>query len=533
MNRVHLAYNRGFSWEAKPEFCARGYLFDSEGNYYAPGAIAGYFEGEADFKVFRQKVISANGRFSVIRQSGDEIWLAVDPIRIFPLFYTQAADGWHVSDDPDYLAGLHDRPLPDKLAATEFQATGYVTGRDTLISQVKQVQAGEIVRLKMDGIEQGFYFTWMISEERAEDYATLREEGKKIFEEAFRRFIESLDGRTVALPLSGGYDSRLIAAMLKRYGYEKVICFTYGRRSSPEVAVSEKVAGELGYPWLYIEYNDQLIEGFPDSAEFREYFPYSSRLVSMFFMQEYFAVKYMKEKQLIPPDSVFVPGHSGDFLGGSQLFKHRNTKRTEALSAVAERLFRIKYCYLQPDLKSRMMLLNRIRLSLEEKGADDRVLAFSVHEDWDFREKLAKFNFNSVMIYDFFGYQYRLPFWDHSLLGFFRSLPLEFKLNKKLYNDILIHDYFEPLGIRFSSELQATTAQLKVYQRKGIVKRFLPRFVKRWFTTKADNLFYREITSYFIRERKQKGIRIRIHGNSYNSLIIQWYLWQIKEKYNF
>ena len=48
-------------------------------------------------------------------------------------------------------------------------------------------------------------------------------------------------------------------------------------------------------------------------------YPYVSGLSSMFFMQEYFAVKYLKESHIIPDDSVFIPGFSGDVLAGSHL----------------------------------------------------------------------------------------------------------------------------------------------------------------------------------------------------------------------
>jgi len=75
-----------------------------------------------------------------------------------------------------------------------------------------------------------------------------------IYKNVFSRLIESVQGRTIVIPLSGGYDSRSSAAILKKLGYGNVICFTYGRPESFEVQTSEKVAKDLGYKWCFINY---------------------------------------------------------------------------------------------------------------------------------------------------------------------------------------------------------------------------------------------------------------------------------------
>ena len=86
---------------------------------------------------------------------------------------------------------------------------------------------------------------------------------------------------------------------------------------------------------------------------------------------------------------------------------------------------------------------------------------------------LAKFNFNSVMIYSYFGYACRLPYWDRELLQFFRDLPLEHKVHKKLYNEILTTGYFGKYGLNFTSELQPTRKQFSVQRWKAGVKKVL------------------------------------------------------------
>ena len=78
----------------------------------------------------------------------------------------------------------------------------------------------------------------------------------RIYEDTFSRLISWLDGRQAVIPLSGGYDSRLIALMLKELGYNNVLCFTYNTGGAKwEVDISRRVAKNLGFCWHYVHSN--------------------------------------------------------------------------------------------------------------------------------------------------------------------------------------------------------------------------------------------------------------------------------------
>jgi len=254
-------------------------------------------------------------------------------------------------------------------------------------------------------------------------------------------------------------------------------------------------------------------------------------LSSMFYLQEYFAVKYLKDHSLIPADSIFAPGHSGDFLAGSQLNKHGNLSNQESDSKLVERIFNVKYCFVKPNRENTNLLKDRIAKSLQEKFSRGGDFAYSIQEDWDFKEKLAKFNFNSNSTYTYFGYEFRIPFWDKELVDFFKYLPLSAKLNKYLYDELLRSEYFKTYNINFNKELQPKENAIRKLKLKTKIKRFFPKSFKSLFLVKKENLFYYEITKILREDLFKKGIKIKVHSNSYNSLIIQWYLEEIKEKY--
>ena len=67
---------------------------------------------------------------------------------------------------------------------------------------------------------------------------------------------------------------------------------------------------------------------------FKEYYKFASNHISVFGTQDYFAVKYLHDNKIINDDAIFVPGHSGDFLGGSHLDKGESAKRDNSTDVI-------------------------------------------------------------------------------------------------------------------------------------------------------------------------------------------------------
>ncbi|WP_269848621.1 asparagine synthase-related protein [Methanosarcina horonobensis] len=57
-------------------------------------------------------------------------------------------------------------------------------------------------------------------------------------------------------------------------------------------------------------------------------------------------------------------------------------------------------------------------------------------EYFDSNERQAKFIINSVRVYEFFGYEWRIPLWDAELMEFFLRVPIEHRINRNLYKKI-------------------------------------------------------------------------------------------------
>ncbi len=513
-------------------------------------AFLAYFAASRDFREFEGKVAGANGMFSVLIYHPDRVWIGVDRMRTFPLFYTYnvpAGSGdkslLMVSDSVDQLLQRTGTWHMNSTAIAEFLATGYVTGKDTLAENVFQVQAGQVLELgqlkgdeDFQATEAVFYSSYRTGENsppqtgtKAGDKDLDRLEG--LSEALFGRLVRSLEGRTAVIALSGGYDSRFVAAMLKKKEYPGVICFSYGRGGNPDMLRAEEVAGKLGFPFIPVVYTEDLIKGFLEDEKFYAWVRFSSNQTSMFFMQEYFALKYLMENRLVPDDAVFIPGHSGDFFGGSQLIRHGLHPGDEDLGRTVRRIFDVKYAWHRPRGVFRKSMLERIRRQLEEPGETGGIRPYSIHEDWDLREKLAKFIVNSCNLYSWFGYEYRLPLYDYEFQDFFRDIPFGLKANKKLYDAFLKSRVFGDLGLNFDPELQPDEKTQRKARLKGKIKKSLPDFLRPVTLSREDPIFYYEITRTLRQDLQRRGILAKPAGNSYNSFLVRWYIEHLKERH--
>jgi asparagine synthase (glutamine-hydrolysing) len=391
-------------------------------------ALAAHLDGPATSFVDRLAALS--GTFAAVH-TGDVVIAAVDRIRSTPLFYGRDAAGTLcLSDDARWLADATDARLDDPAAAAEFMLASATTGASTLSSSVRQMQAGEAVTFESGQETSHRYFRYGVGPTLDASEDELVERGVRLFEETFDRLIASLRGRPVAVPLSGGMDSRLIAAMLVRGGRTDTVCFSYGRARSFETRASRRVAASLGLRWSFVPYSNREWHRWFASEGFQRFRRTATGLTTIEHEQDWPAVRTLRERGL-GDDAIFVPGHAGDFLGGSHLPTAPVVEQDPA-----EWLWRRYYIEwptsaLDPDLHAVL----RDRIVAQVDSVSDPVAAFT-HFGW--QERQAKMIANSVRVYEHHGFDWRLPFWaDPALLDFWGRVPVRFRRGRRLYFRVL------------------------------------------------------------------------------------------------
>src|SRR5690606_29944770 len=135
--------------------------------------------------------------------------------------------------------------------------------------------------------------------------------------------------------------SRLIAMLLHERKHKNVVAFSYGRPGNANAKVSQDVAAALGIEWHFIEYNAAIWCKHWNGGDADRFRDRSSNLVSLPHPQDWPAVRELLERGAIERSAIVVPGHSGDFLGGShtpeEFFARKNFSARDLTGAIAKR----------------------------------------------------------------------------------------------------------------------------------------------------------------------------------------------------
>lgn len=394
--------------------------------------------------------IPDNGLFAFVVKCGSVLVAAADRVRSRPLFYSATNTHFYLSDDAHWLRRQLDLNAIDQTAREEFRLAGFVSGERTLYSDINQIQAGEylLVNQVHHGcrIHKKNYFRYLGKPRRKFGSYDLREGLDNAMIESFQRLMAYANGRTIVVPLSAGLDSRLVAAMLKRLDYPKVICYSYGKSGNNEAAVSAKVAKKLTFPWLFIRYSRSLWRQWSQSEAFKRYFRMADNFCMLPHIQDWPAVLALRREHLIPDDVVFVPGHTGDFIAGGHiqpdfLDERINIDRVELIRRIIKKHFRVND-FSSASQRIQTSIIERIDASLHSSVIQSNEHAAFLYESYDWRERQPKHVLNSLRVYEFFGYEWYLPLWDSTLLDFWQSVSLQMKVKKVLYKS-----YLSGLGI--------------------------------------------------------------------------------------
>lgn len=475
MYSLRLTNNRGFRWVADENSYVKGFAF-YKNRLYRDDTFLGLISQVKNLVEFRNLIAELNGSFAVVLIREDELFAAVDRVRSIPLFYVKEGHSITIVDHLATSDSVHSF-VGKELAREEFLLTGYTVGNRTLLENAFQLEAGQIGRLSGESFNVEFYYRhYHTSHTIEQTYDSL----ERISRNIGQRLMESCGGRQIVVPLSGGYDSRYIVALLKKSGYKNVVCYTYGKEDSFEVEVSKKVATTLGFEWYFIPYNEKKWRKYiEDDAWMR----FASNYSSLPHCQEYIAIEELLNTGLIAEDAIIVPGFCGDFLGGSYL-PDEFTSGTESKllnKGIAEYILENHY-HLDWPVEQRELLLEAIKENLSNSEPSTVQEFVSMNEEFFTRGKIAKFVLNSLRVYEYFGLEWRLPLWDNELTEFWYGVDLQKKINKSLYDGFLLDCLFLELNISFRKQ-GPVAIQQKIKNNAALrffVQRFRPQLRMLW-----------------------------------------------------
>ena len=197
-----------------------------------------------------------DGSFALIGVIDNINFAVVDRIKSIPIFLAEKNQTFQFSNHAPALSSTLKPNEYNYKESLSLAMSGYTIGRNSIIKNIRQLLAGEcsvIVHGKCQFIN---YYNFIeknnVKDKKHCSIESLSKELETTTLDIFKSLIEKSDGRQICVPLSAGYDSRLIASVLYKLKAKNVICYCYGRKNNFEAKTSEAVAKQLNFPWFFI-----------------------------------------------------------------------------------------------------------------------------------------------------------------------------------------------------------------------------------------------------------------------------------------
>lgn len=422
--------------------------------------IAAVFQGlsdESDAASVRVALSNLSGHFAIVVRHTNWVCAAVDRIRSIPLVWACDAEGRLriAQEGRKLLADLDDsQKAVDFDQALSVALSGYTIGEATLYKEIKTLLPGHFLFKKGDQVVAGKYhrFTPWKADQAPGNDAVERSRLADLTLEILQELIDRAGDRTVALPLSAGLDSRLIAAGLKHLGYSNVVCFAYGRAGNHEAETSRIIAERLGYPWHFVPYTNRSMSEIFASDDYADYRGYADSLTGVHFPQDYPAITSLLADGHLPQDCILVNGQSGDFITGNHIPATLETKSRQPadtgsrveriIDALITKHFK-QWRFLMSDgnmARIRAMLRAEIISLTEGEMPDDLTVDYGVYEVSEFVDRQSKYVVNGQRLYEFLGIEWSMPLWHDRYLSYWADRPISQKYKQRLYRDMLIEE---------------------------------------------------------------------------------------------
>jgi len=188
-----------------------------------------------------------DGYFIAVRMRNGTLQLAVDKLGLMPLWYWHDGERLIASTHLGLLRSLVPMPVvPDLKGLVSILVFGHPVGDATLWAALKRLAPGRILHHLPGGrlmLQKGFEIP------RGETYTgflpELMNEVDDCLDQGLRRTLP--EGARCWIGLSGGRDSRLLAGVAKRSGYD-LRALTFGQEGESDLYCAQQVAGALEIP---------------------------------------------------------------------------------------------------------------------------------------------------------------------------------------------------------------------------------------------------------------------------------------------
>lgn len=168
------------------------------------------------------------------------------------LFYYHSSQTKIVSNDCNMIVDLlRANKIPytlDETAVLYLLTYGYMVDESTMISEIKRILPGQFIDLNQETPQQRRYHRFSFEEKHCSF-----DEAIELVDAGFRKAVKRCFDKDREygtefhwMDMSGGMDSRMTAWVAKDMGYDPLICFSYAQSGSEDFRYPGMVAEKLG-----------------------------------------------------------------------------------------------------------------------------------------------------------------------------------------------------------------------------------------------------------------------------------------------
>ncbi len=465
---------------------ARGFAFYN-GKKLSSRDLIEHLKGISNKQGFRNFLLELNGFFTLVLHLENESLAASDLMATFPLLYKIKDNkiSFAESNEIDF----NNQKLLDKddPQINSFICSGFTIGSQSIAKEYQRLESRSLIHF-VDGqitIEQ--YHPNFEQPKNTGLLLHFKERLHRISLKVFKRQLEFIGDQQVIIPLSGGYDSRFILAMLHQLKHKNILCFTYGRKDSFEDKIAKAVCEKLKIEWHFIEFNKDLFENY-FSNSYQKYETAAFNGFGLVYEQDFLALADLKKKGLIQAKAFILSGLGGDILSGNWL---PNAIQFEGIEISRAGL--IKYISKQPKffnqenpLIDRTALAKLIDQTLPKGEISDKTDWLNKMENWGIEQRTSRYHIGGMRAFEFFELNWLMPLWDKDFIEFWNTVPYEFRKDCKLYKSYLGEYLFEPKDINIyhenifhTNKEELLSTKIKSKTPKWLKQLAKPLFIKR------------------------------------------------------
>ncbi len=407
-------------------------------------------------------------RYSKVIETEMSVSLKSDGLASTPLFFSVTETSIIVTDVLRYQ-----NQTLDARSLIEFSCFGFVSGNRTVYEGWFRVEAGTQVSIqKATGeISVEVHGSHKVIENKG-SFKEAEEQCLQAIHTMFHRFCEAAKNRPLLIPLSGGRDARLLAVLAKDYGLD-VQTYSYGREGSFEVNRAKNVAQYLKLPFHHVRLNPNSWDCFHD-ADIQTFLDGAFSATQTPQLIEAVSIKKLREQVELDPQTIVIPGHSGDLLGGSHIpeLGKVSYSRDDLVQTVMKHHGRFEW----PNKKDMPFIIEALESQFEDKTYTPFEYVEAC-ENWNIKNRQSKFILGAAQAYDWAGLDWCVPLWDLEFEKTWRSLPLKFREGSRLYNHVLDEHFFKRYDIDFPEHIPITKTPI-VKALKGCVPQVVYQGIK-------------------------------------------------------